>query len=65
MRVGVPAGLFALVAWGFLQIFFPVGDVGQTIYALIGAVIFSGFIVFDTANLIQRYDLDEVSCFHL
>ena len=54
------AGLFALVAWSFIQIFFPIGDIGQTIYALLGAVVFSGFIVFDTANLIQNYDLDQV-----
>ena len=55
------AGLFALVAWSFVQIFVPVGPVGETIYALLGAVIFSGFIVFDTANLIQNYDMDQVT----
>lgn len=54
------AGLFALVAWSFIQIFFPPGGIGETIYALLGAVVFSGFIVFDTANLIQNYELDQV-----
>lgn len=40
--------------------FVPVGPVGETIFALFGAVIFSGFIVFDTSNLIQHYDMDQV-----
>lgn len=54
------ASLFALVAWSFIQIFFPVGPVGETIFSLFGAVIFSGCVVFDTANLIKNYDLDQV-----
>jgi FtsH-binding integral membrane protein len=53
------ASLFALVAWSFIQIFFPVGPVGETIFSLFGAVIFSGCVVFDTANLIKNYDLDQ------
>lgn len=57
---GLRAGLLALVMWGFIQIFFPVGGVGETIFALLGALIFSGYLVFDTANLIQNYDLDQV-----
>ena len=61
MRGWFVAGLFALFAWSFVQLFVPVGPVGETIYALLGAVIFSGFIVFDTANLIKNYDMDQVS----
>lgn len=48
-----------LVIWGFFQLFFPVGPVGRTVYALIGAVVFSGYIVFDTHLLIARFDLDD------
>jgi FtsH-binding integral membrane protein len=55
------SSLFALVAWSFIQMFFPVGPLGETIYSLFGAVIFSGFIVYDTSNLIQKYDIDQVS----
>lgn len=54
--------VFQLVIWGFFQMFFPVGPVGRTIYALIGAVVFSGYIVFDTHLLIARFDLDGASC---
>jgi FtsH-binding integral membrane protein len=53
------SSLFALVAWSFIQMFFPVGPLGETIYSLFGAVIFSGFIVYDTSNLIQKYDIDQ------
>lgn len=48
-----------LVIWGFFQMFFPVGPVGRTVFALIGAVVFSGYIVFDTHLLIARFDLDD------
>lgn len=51
--------LFSLVIWGFFQLFFPVGPVGQTIYALAGTVIFGLYIVYDTESLVQRYDLDD------
>lgn len=63
-RIGIltrnlTAGLCALFAWGILQIFVPLGQTADTIYALLGAILFSGFIVFDTAQLIQTYDLDQ------
>lgn len=29
------------------------------IYGCIGAIIFSGFVVYDTDNLIKRFDYDE------
>lgn len=48
-----------LVIWGFFQMFLPVGPIGRTIFALIGAVVFSGYIVFDTHLLIARFDLDD------
>lgn len=53
------ASLWGLVIWGFFQMFFPVGPVGTTIFALLGAVVFSGYIVFDTHLLIARFDLDD------
>eukprot|EP00891_Asterochloris_glomerata_P008634 jgi/Astpho2/8634/e_gw1.00126.46.1_t len=53
------SGLMGLFFWGFFQIFFPMGPIGETIFAGLGALIFAGYIVFDTGNLIQRYDMDE------
>lgn len=53
------ASLWGLIIWGFFQVFFPVGPVGSTIFALGGALIFCGYIVFDTYNIIARHDLDD------
>ena len=33
------------------------GGPGETVFALLGAIVFSGYIVFDTENLISRYVL--------
>jgi len=52
------AGLSCLVLWGFLQMFFPASE-GTRLYALIGAAIFSMYIVYDTNELIKRYSVDE------
>lgn len=51
--------LWAMLIWGFIQIFFHPGPVAQTIYSLLGALLFSGYIVFDTHLLIQRLDIDD------
>ncbi|KAF5947418.1 hypothetical protein HYC85_013375 [Camellia sinensis] len=45
---------------GFNQhIFIPLGKLGSTIYGGIGAIIFSGFIIYDTDNPIKRLNYDE------
>ncbi|KAL7177857.1 hypothetical protein ACSBR2_031087 [Camellia fascicularis] len=41
------------------HIFIPLGKLGSTIYGGIGAIIFSGFIIYDTDNLIKRFNYDE------
>lgn len=51
--------LMAVFVWGILQIFFPPGPVGRTIYSLVVAVLFCGYIVFDTHMLMERHSLDE------
>ncbi|KAL1806504.1 hypothetical protein ACET3Z_029572 [Daucus carota] len=51
--------LLVLFLFGLIQIFFPMGKLGTMIYGCIGAIIFSGFIIYDTDNLIKRYSYDE------
>lgn len=51
--------LFILVLTGFIQVFFPLGSTTTAIYSAIGAIIFSGYIVYDTDNLIKRFTYDE------
>lgn len=42
-----------------LQAFFPLGSTSVAIYGAVGAIIFSGYIVYDTQNLIKRFTYDE------
>ena len=53
------SGLWVLLVWGFIQAFFPLGPVGQTVYALLGAGVFSAYIVYDVHLLATRMPLDE------
>lgn len=41
------------------QILFPMGRLGELVIGCIGALVFSGFIVYDTNNLIRRFNYDE------
>lgn len=51
--------LFTLVLAGFIQMFFPLGSTTHMVYGVISAIIFSGYIVYDTDNLIKRFTYDE------
>ena len=37
----------------------PMGSVATTVYGCVVALVFSGFIIYDTDNLIKRYSYDE------
>lgn len=45
--------------WLCHQAFFPLGPFSQMIYGGLSAIIFSGYIIYDTDNLIKRYTYDE------
>eukprot|EP00475_Leptophrys_vorax_P018614 TRINITY_DN25484_c0_g2_i1.p1 TRINITY_DN25484_c0_g2~~TRINITY_DN25484_c0_g2_i1.p1 ORF type:complete len:247 (+),score=21.52 TRINITY_DN25484_c0_g2_i1:146-886(+) len=49
--------LWLLIAWGFMQMFFGLGS--EFAYALVGSLIFSLFIVYDTDLIIKRFSYDE------
>ncbi|XP_057966189.1 BI1-like protein [Malania oleifera] len=51
--------LIVLIVTGFIQMFFPLGPTSIAIYGGISAMIFSGYIVYDTDNLIKRFSYDE------
>ena len=55
MRHGC-AALCGLVMWSFLQLVLGsyLGPASRTIFALLGALVFSAYIVLDTENLIAR-----------
>ncbi|KAG0473771.1 hypothetical protein HPP92_015628 [Vanilla planifolia] len=37
-------------------------QIGTTIYGCVGAIVFAGFIIYDTDNLIKRHTYDEYVC---
>ncbi|KAH7351503.1 hypothetical protein KP509_19G000500 [Ceratopteris richardii] len=51
--------LMVLVLFCFIQILFPFGRLAVTIYGAIASIIFSLYIIYDTDNLIKRYDYDQ------
>ncbi|KAL0921617.1 hypothetical protein M5K25_008706 [Dendrobium thyrsiflorum] len=53
------SSLIVLIVFGFIQIFFPMGRLSHMIYGGLAALIFSGYIIYDTDNLIKRYAYDE------
>lgn len=53
------SSLIVLILFSFIQVFFPLGSLSTTIYGGLGALVFSGYIVYDTDNLIKRYTYDQ------
>ncbi|CAH9095537.1 unnamed protein product [Cuscuta epithymum] len=51
--------LMVLIVFGFVKVFVHMGSTGQLIYGCLGALVFSGFIIYDTDNLIKRFSYDE------
>ncbi|XP_022145951.1 BI1-like protein [Momordica charantia] len=51
--------LIVLLFFGLIQAFFPLGRTSMMIYGCVASIIFCGYIVFDTDNLIKRYSYDE------
>ncbi|KAI3760118.1 hypothetical protein L1987_50508 [Smallanthus sonchifolius] len=51
--------LMVLLVFALIQIFFPLGKISHMIYGCLAAIIFCGYIVYDTDNLIKRYTYDE------
>ncbi|WOL16398.1 BI1-like protein [Canna indica] len=53
------SALSILIVTSFLQMFFPLGSTSVAIFSGFGALVFSGFIIYDTEELIKRYTYDE------
>ncbi|EPS68151.1 hypothetical protein M569_06622, partial [Genlisea aurea] len=51
--------LSILLLTGFIQVFFPLGTTTVAVYSAASAIIFSGYIVYDTENLIKRFTYDD------
>ncbi|KAK1288063.1 BI1-like protein [Acorus calamus] len=53
------SAVFILIIFSLIQMFFPLGKLSLMIYGGLAALVFSGYIIFDTDNLIKRYTYDE------
>lgn len=53
------AGIMIIMVFALIQLFFPMGRVGYMVYGVIASLIFCGYIIYDTDNLIKRYSYDE------
>ncbi|KAF3796043.1 BI1-like protein [Nymphaea thermarum] len=51
--------LMVLIVFGLIQAFFPLGRITTMVYGGLAALIFCGYIVYDTDNLIKRHSYDE------
>mmetsp|Transcript_32260 Transcript_32260/g.91477 ORF Transcript_32260/g.91477 Transcript_32260/m.91477 type:complete len:264 (-) Transcript_32260:321-1112(-) len=45
--------------WGLVQMLFPHSEAGRTVYALLGTLLFSLYLVYDTNMLITKHSVDE------
>ncbi|KQK20616.1 protein LIFEGUARD 4 isoform X3 [Brachypodium distachyon] len=53
------AACLILMLFSLIQMLMPMGKVGTTVYGCVSALVFSGFIIYDTDNLIKRHAYDE------
>ncbi|KAJ0051907.1 hypothetical protein Pint_03259 [Pistacia integerrima] len=51
--------IIVLMLFAFIQILFPLGRISVMIYGCLASIIFCGYIIYDTDNLIKRYSYDE------
>merc|ERR1739848_49343 len=57
MGAGLSMGLFGMIFWGFFAALFGIGT--GLIYSTFGALLFCGYIIFDTWRLMQVYGPDD------
>lgn len=53
------AGLMGLITAGFVQIFMPFSKTLDLVFACIGVLIFSGYILYDTQQIMKRLSIEE------
>jgi protein lifeguard len=52
-------GLWILIIFGFMAVFFPHGKTIELIYGVVAALIFSGYILVDTQLVMRHYHVEE------
>lgn len=52
-------GLWGLILFGFMGMFFPYSSTGELIYSGLAALIFSGYILVDTQLIMRKHHVEE------
>ncbi|KAJ4827527.1 hypothetical protein Tsubulata_028043 [Turnera subulata] len=53
------AALMVLICFSIIQLLFPMGKSTMMVFGVVAALIFCGYIIYDTDNLIKRFSNDE------
>ncbi|XP_068650593.1 protein LIFEGUARD 2-like [Aristolochia californica] len=53
------ASVIAIMVFSLIQILFPMGKITTMIFGCLAALVFAGYIVYDTDNLIKRFSYDD------
>ncbi|XP_074576685.1 protein LIFEGUARD 2-like [Curcuma longa] len=53
------AAVLVLLVFALIQVLFPLGKLSTMIYGGLAALVFSGYIIYDTDNLIKRFTYDQ------
>ncbi|XVF62735.1 hypothetical protein PTKIN_Ptkin09bG0031900 [Pterospermum kingtungense] len=53
------SSLIILILTGLIQVFYPLGPTSTAVYGGISALVFCGYMVYDTDNLIKRFTYDD------
>ena len=59
LGAGLFAGLIVMLIWGMLNMFFDFGLGGRMVFSLVGALLFVGYILYDTSMIIHYYGPDD------
>lgn len=59
LGAGLFAGLIILLVWGLLNSIFSFGSGGNMVFALFGALLFAGYILYDTSLIIHHLGPDD------
>ncbi|OMO77662.1 Bax inhibitor 1-related protein [Corchorus capsularis] len=51
--------VLVLMVFALIQMLFPLGKISVTIYGCLASIVFCGYIIYDTDNLIKRYSYDQ------
>merc|ERR1719174_1222075 len=59
LGAGLFCGLIILLVWGMLNMFFDFGIGGRMVFSLAGALLFTGYILYDTSLILHNFGPDD------